>query len=548
MYGFSISKNGILTDNYYKQLGEYKEPEPQGVYVMIRKNLYEIIINQDFHGSFGLYLYENKNRNYFALSNSFLLLEEYLIGKQSLSFNKNFADNLILSELCSFSLKETLINEITQVPSNSFIIINIQQKSLKINLIEYQENTIPLESEEGMKIIDDWMDKWAYILRSLTKQTDNISFDLSGGFETRTLLSILLNSGIDLNNIVINSNKNKENEYNEDSLIAGNISSKYGFQINNLTYDNKSIKWSSKDSLSCTIYSKLGFHKEFYLKKNFYINPIFILSESGGEDIRGSPGYPIYEYLKHLSTRNIKDNKEKLFNSSMHLLNRSVDFLKYERNFNSDYEIANTLYSKILGRNHFGKSALESFMANIYFIRPLLDPEIRKIKFEINGNEAHDLIAYIFIRYSPELIDFPFQGNRTLNSKSIKKAKTLKKNFSPYNTKYDYNDNFYIDRKRTSPVSNRIDNKNIIESMRKFFESNRYYNIVNEIYDINIYNFAKEYSNKSNFFPLRHEYGLLPIVTSMEYILLNEKCMKNTDTSNNYCFQIKDRIINKIIN
>ena len=47
---------------------------------MIRKNKNKIVINQDFHGSFGLYAYENKEKNYFALSNSFLLLGEYLVG------------------------------------------------------------------------------------------------------------------------------------------------------------------------------------------------------------------------------------------------------------------------------------------------------------------------------------------------------------------------------------------------------------------------------------------------------------------------------------
>ena len=54
MYGFSISKKGILTDNYYKQLGHYEVPDPQGVYVMIRKNIYEIELNQDFDGNFGI--------------------------------------------------------------------------------------------------------------------------------------------------------------------------------------------------------------------------------------------------------------------------------------------------------------------------------------------------------------------------------------------------------------------------------------------------------------------------------------------------------------
>ena len=81
MFGYCISTDGILTDNYYKQLGRYEEPGPNGAYIMIRKINDELIINQDFHGSFGLYLFENKETGYFALSNSFIYLEEYLIGK-----------------------------------------------------------------------------------------------------------------------------------------------------------------------------------------------------------------------------------------------------------------------------------------------------------------------------------------------------------------------------------------------------------------------------------------------------------------------------------
>jgi len=110
------------------------------------------------------------------------------------------------------------------------------------------------------------------------------------------------------------------------------------------------------------MYSKLGLNKEFYLKNKFLINPLFTLLGSGGEDLRGSPGYPVYEYLNHLSTRDIKDNKEKLFNSSMYLLNRSVDYLKHEKIFNNDYEIANTLYSKIHGK----KSHWQGFFRIIY--------------------------------------------------------------------------------------------------------------------------------------------------------------------------------------
>ena len=58
-------------------------------------------------------------------------------------------------------------------------------------------------------------------------------------------------------------------------------------------------------------------------------------------------------------------------------------------------------------------------MANIYFIEPLIDPDIRKIKYNISGSFSHDLIAYIYVRFAHDLIFFPFQNNRTLSLESI---------------------------------------------------------------------------------------------------------------------------------
>jgi hypothetical protein len=298
MYGFSISKKGILTDNYYKNIGEYEEPSPQGIYIMIRKIGKEIIINQDFYGSFGLYIYEKKEENYFVISNSFLLLEEYLLGKQIITLNKDFADNLIVTSLCSFSIEETLINEIKQIPSNTFLVIDTLKNKLKINYIDYQENSISLESKEGLKIIDDWIDKWCYIFRSLKKQTDNIYADLSGGFDTRAMITILLNSGINMNELNIHSLLDKNHGHDIDLKIASNISSKFGFKLNNFKLNNTFTKWSTKDTLSCTFYSKIGFHKEFYLHDRFLNQPLFTFTGSGGEFLRGAPLASVKKFIK----------------------------------------------------------------------------------------------------------------------------------------------------------------------------------------------------------------------------------------------------------
>ena len=146
MYGFFVSKKGIITDNYYKNLGYYEEPEPQGVYVLLRRIGDEIRINQDYSGSYGIYIYENKNKSNFIFSNSFLLLGEYLVGKHNFTINKDFADTLIISGICSPSVDETMINEIKILPQNAFIIINIKKRIYKLYYIDYKEKTIPLES------------------------------------------------------------------------------------------------------------------------------------------------------------------------------------------------------------------------------------------------------------------------------------------------------------------------------------------------------------------------------------------------------------------
>ena len=224
MYGFSISEKGLLTNNYYKKLGFYEEPGPEGIYIMIRKLGEEIKINQDFYGSFGLYIYENKNTGFFALNNSFLLLEEYLVGKQNFSLNKDFSDNLIISGLCTPSIYETIVNEIILLPHNTFIVLDTKKKTFKIHYIDYKENSVPFESKEGLEIIDKWVDKWGYIFRSLKNQTNNIMVDLSGGFDTRTVLSILLNSGINMNEILIHSENDTLHCHEEDFIIASKIS------------------------------------------------------------------------------------------------------------------------------------------------------------------------------------------------------------------------------------------------------------------------------------------------------------------------------------
>lgn len=523
MYGYTISKKGIITNNYYKRLGKYEEPEPLGVYILIRRNGNIIQINQDYYGSYGLYIYENKE--YFAISNSFLLLAEHLRGIKNMTFNKDFADNLIISGLCSPSIYETLIKEINKIPSNSFIIINVIEKNYKINYMDQQRYTIPFESEDGLKIIDKWVDKWGYIFRSLKKKTDNISMDLSGGFDTRAVLSILYNSGIDLKDILIHSINNNVHNHEEDFRIATNISSKLGLKLNYKKLDDKGTIFDINNTLDLTMYTKLGFHKEFYFKNKFFMKPRFTFTGAWGGMLRGYPNKPIQEYINDIisQSRNIWNYKKEFSDSSKRILKRSINRLKYERNYSNDYEVSIDLYLRGRGINHFGKASVESFLANEYRLEPLSDPDIKKLKISNNESSLHNLIAYIYVRFSPVLINVPFEGNRILNKESIKNAENLNNKIFPYKIKSDYNKDFFIDVKRKSPVNPSKYIPKINEYLKEMFQRKDFFLSINPIYNKSVYNWAKKYSEASNYFPLRHFNALLAISKVLGDFSINKR-------------------------
>ena len=283
----------------------------------------------------------------------------------------------------------------------------------------------------------------------------NILIDLSGGFDTRIVLSVLYSSGVDLNSVLINSLNNKIHTHEEDFRIATNISSKLGFKLNKKRLDDKGTIFDNKTSLDISMYTKLGCHKDFYFRTQFLRKPRFHFTGGWGELIRGFPNKPIHDFIESTSSRNRDiDNHKKFYDSSKRLLNRSINRLKEERKYNDNYELSIDLYIRGEGSNHFGKACVESFISNEYKLEPSSDPDIKKLKISnTNDKLIHNLVAYIYVRFCHVLIDFPFDGKRNLNYSNIEIAEKINNKNFPYKIKSDYNKHFFIDDKRKSPVN-----------------------------------------------------------------------------------------------
>ena len=155
----------------------------------------------------------------------------------------------------------------------------------------------------------------------------------------------MLNSGIDLNDILIASTNDKVHVHEEDYKIASEIASAYGFKLNGKKLDNGGIKWDFRDSIISSIYSKLGFHKELYFKSSFLNKPRFSFTGAGGGMLRGYPGLPINKYIERISSQGgqIKGYENIFYNSSVRLLNRSMTLLKNEKCNLNDYQLSTIL-------------------------------------------------------------------------------------------------------------------------------------------------------------------------------------------------------------
>ena len=124
-YGYCVTEQGIIED--IEDL-EDKEIKPEGAYIYIYKSGKEITIKQDYIGAYGLYLY--KDNEYFAISNSFIYLVDYIKKQKEhrITFNKKYADAFITAVLCSYAYSETMVNEIELLDRRAVVNIDIKNK------------------------------------------------------------------------------------------------------------------------------------------------------------------------------------------------------------------------------------------------------------------------------------------------------------------------------------------------------------------------------------------------------------------------------------
>ena len=402
----------------------------RGCYVYVEVKDDKITIKQDLNGSWGIYLF--RHDDYFALSNSFFRLVDHVKFKYPLTLNRDYCHYLLTCGLCNQAYLETAVNEIQLIERNAVIYIDVAKKNLQIELIDYKEQKIALDSQEAMDTLNRWLEFWVGILNGIAQHTKFIKTDLSGGFDSRLAFVNLINSGIDYHKASISSINAPA--YKEDYEIATQIATHYGFELNTPVPKNEFLNYSLTDIWNSNLYQRQTIHKVLCMPRKG-VDKVYSLNGYGGETIR--------HYWYDLPTKFIEWTQYKLnkysrllspilYNSSKNIIERAFNEVrdKYKiKDAESPY-IPQFYYQETRCRHHFGKFALDKYFSNEILLSPLLDPEIRTLQLETKDcSDPNLLSALIFSRFAPDLLTFPFQGNRAIAPETIEYAKKINERF-----------------------------------------------------------------------------------------------------------------------
>lgn len=432
LYGFCATKDGLFTG----AIPSEDLSNATGAWVLVKRTREGIVITQDPIGCFGLFLF--RDRNYWALSNSFNHLLDYLKLAHKLTFNKEYADSLLAQQLCVSVYGETIIREIQWLDRRSKIHIDFASGELTIHYCHLDENTIPVETSEGMRILDSWHDKWAsYVQKAGQSWPGNIMVDLSGGFDSRMVLAPILSSGIKVWQVKYNSLPN----LHEDFRIASMIAEEFGFPLNQKKDCSMFERLSTIGSFSERLLENIFFEKEIYLfdPAQLFV-PNIVFSGFGGELTRG--------YWEELNCQNLMkklikagnnmtesvESIERVRQGAETIMLRSFQGIDNMLKETDSGYIKGTLngcqyYRETRNRSHYGMSVARLFLHQIYRHTPLLDPLLLKLRKPLNGKHTMLICAIILTRYHEKLVSFPFEGGRSIPEETILYARELNRRF-----------------------------------------------------------------------------------------------------------------------
>lgn len=528
-YGYAIIDNKL----YINKLDHTKfiNNLEYGFYVNIIDNDDDIIIQQDYYGMYGLFLYNTNN--YFAVSNSLLMLINHLrANRMHMSINKMYCNSFLFTTT-SLSFKNTIVNEIEHIPHFYLLRINKIRKTIDKVQIPLRQYNIDIDSQKGIELIDLWHDKWYNIINYFINGKKEYTIDISGGFDSRGALSILYNkSDNDYNIKDINLYSYEIDDYQDDFHIARQISDKLGFEINKKAYPPTNFI-SLFMCIANTLLNRLTLHNELAFYSTFMGNTLFYFGGGGGEYFREHWDEPISTFILGF----LRGDNTEFHESIIDSITESIYNIK--KYYRTPFNEVHSVYECCRGRLHFGTGIHTQVLANRLAMCPFLDPMLIKLNLYTKTNQDHNiLMAILYDRFLELIKDMKFDHNREISHFARKYAHDLNQQF-PYT--YSGNINFMVATEQIYYPSFNTSRARVIDYLIELVKSDEFKHIICRLYGKDTYekylnNFKCEELFLLNAYYINHNVAAF-ISTYIAYLAMNHKLSMNNN----------DEIVNKLL-
>lgn len=533
-YGFSVQENGIY-DRQNMTPEALAALDGTGTYISIERTGDSILIRQDFTGSYGLYLYNKDGR--FVLSNSFLYLMEYLSKRVRLTLNRDYAHHFLTMILSSMAYSETFLNEVELLPRDVAVKIDIPSKSITTERIYYGENQVRINSREGFDILDKWFSKWTGIFRNLYGKTCNIEADLSGGLDTRMSFILLVNSGIDLNRICIHSIKAKGYTFNEDYEIASEIGRHFGFGLNNYeNFTGGELNHSTDDIIKLAFYIRMFVETQLLRLTQKFEDKHFRITGHQGESMRTYWHPADKSFMNNYAFKFSAPLKKYLTESTAHIITHLVNDVSQNIGVPISDDLSSNVFRDTWGRSHFGAEEAMYACTNLYMLNPLGDSELARLK--LNDPDCTDqnlLMAVMYKRYCPELLNFRFTKNDTIHPATQAFAEKISAQF-PRAEAHAQNRDFSVVL-RDPEVSKLLAHNNtpadmdaLTEYVAKIFRSPATRKLFASCFDEELCAYAEIYFKRTNHHALGKMYTIITTTEVIKHVIMSEATQERSIT------------------
>jgi len=514
VYGFTLSETDgklFVSNKTENVIG--------GCYISVERKNDEVCIKQDELSS--LYIYYYNKDGYWAISNSFYELCKLLTEKgKKLTVRNLYIDQYIQQSLQIHSRTKSMVEEIKIM--ECFREMHLTKNGISISKKDENFNTIDLLSEEGITLIDEWIDKWSSIMKALCNSGVNVRIDLSGGFDSRAIFTLSHYAGINLMSDNINvfskigNSKGMVKHLDNDYQIAEQISKRLGFKLNAQNKKNIPQTIDNKGETQYEIMRNLFMftHKEGYHCIGVKKSPIITFGGTNGELVRRK-----FDWIT-----DVKKHTTDPFRISQDVIDeQNKDIEELKNIYKTEKEIFIKISLETEAKSHFGSSIYNNFIANTLAISPFSDKNLLKLNIK-DGINTNIIFAIIIYRTTPEIFDIPFSSNRSFDDEVKQLAVELCSKYPKQKHTRDYVCEF--DTNLVKQLDEIGDGKKGEDIMYEVFSNNRelFVNYISgvwgEQYANDIYDYAdKFYLNKDNFFPNK---WITPLTSVIELLKLIE--------------------------